>query len=505
MGHLLRRAFVAAAIGLALVSSAAAKAPNIVFILADDLDAASAAQMPLVKSLIADRGASFRKHYVSLSLCCPSRITGLRGQYAHNTTIFKNGPPEGGFSAIYKLGLEHSTYATWLQAAGYRTALFGKYFNGYPVDASSNYVPPGWTEWMSPIEGTPQKGFHYTVNHNGAPVSYGGRDQDYFTDVISRTAADFINRSISQHPDKPFLVYLAPYAPHAPAIPAPRHQNAFPGIKAPRPPSFNEEDVSDKPEWVRKQPKLTSSQIADIDKLYRKRRQSLLAIDEMVQNIVFTLQARGQLENTYIFFTSDNGYHQGQHRLDSGKLTAYEEDLLIPLLARGPGVPAGHVVGNHITANVDYAGTFAEIAGIPTPSDVDGRSLLPLLKGQTPPIWRAALLLENKGGAIGPQQNDANLPLDPADPFELSLLRHRGDGPGIEGFSGLRVNDGTTYIEYVSNEFELYNNLTDPFQTSNAYNITPPPVRARLANWLASLKNAKGAALREAEQAPPSR
>jgi arylsulfatase A-like enzyme len=503
MGHLLRRVLAAAALGFALAAPAAgAKAPNIVFILADDLDAPAAAEMPLVKSLIADRGISFRRHYVTLSLCCPSRITGLRGQYAHNTTIFKNGPPDGGFPAIYNLGLEQSTFATWLQASGYRTAMFGKYFNGYPFGAPSDtYVPAGWNEWMSPVAGTPQRGFNYTVNHNGSKVVYGDADPDYFTDVISRSAADFISRTISQAPDKPFLVYLAPYAPHAPAIPAPRHENAFPGIKAPRTPSFNEDDLTDKPAWVRALPKLTDAQTADIDKLYRRRRQSLLAIDEMVRNIVFTLQAQGQLENTYIFFTSDNGYHQGQHRMDSGKMTAYEEDILIPLWARGPGVPAGRRV-DHITANVDYAGTLADIAGVAAPAFVDGRSLLPFLQGQVPPVWRAALLLENKGGAIPPLFK-ADVPLDPADPFER-VLRTTGDGNGIEGFTGLRVNDGTTYVEYVSNEFEIYNNLVDPFQMSNRYGSTPPTKRARLAHWVATLKNASGLELRQAEQAPPS-
>jgi arylsulfatase A-like enzyme len=296
---------------------------------------------------------------------------------------------------------------------------------------------------------------------------------------------------------------LAPYAPHAPATPAPRHQNAFPGIKAPRPPSFNEADVTDKPEWVQELGELDDDQIKHMDDQYRRRRQSLLAVDEMVQNIIFTLKAKGQLENTYIFFTSDNGYHQGQHRMESGKLTAYEEDILIPLWVRGPGVAAGRKIDNHITANVDYAGTFADIAGLATPSFVDGRSLLPLLRGLTPPAWRAALLLENKGGEMTPLF-DTDAPLDPLDPFERTL-QTRGDGPGITGFSGLRVNDGTTYIEYVSNEFELYDNQRDPYQLTNAFLDTSSETRAKLARWVAKLKYASGAELRQAEQAPPPR
>ncbi|MEK8031418.1 sulfatase [Ideonella sp. DXS29W] len=503
MGHLLRRVLATAALGLAFAAPAGAKAPNIVFILTDDLDSAAAAQMPLVKSLIADRGTAFRHHYVSLSLCCPSRTTGLRGQFAHNTTIFKNGPPDGGFEGVYAQGLEQSTYATWLQDAGYRTALFGKYLNNYPDTAPSNkYIPPGWHEWMSPVAGTPYKGFKYTMNHNGNLEEYGKAESDYLTDVISREAADFIRRSTDQFADKPFLVYLAPFAPHAPATPAPRHENEFNDAKAPRVPSFNEADVRDKPNWVRSLPLLSDAAIKDIDKLYRNRRRSLLAVDEMVQNIITTLQSVGQLDNTYVIFTSDNGYHQGQHRLDSGKMTAYEEDVLIPMWIRGPGVPVGRTI-DYITANVDYAPTFAEIAGVQPPSFVDGRSLMPFLRGLTPPSWRAALLLENKSGAIPPLRTDEG-PQEPSDPMERALARVAGSGIGIDGFTGLRVNDGTTYVEYVTGEFELYNNLVDPFQATNSYNTTPPPVRSKLARWIASLKNASGAALRQAELAAPN-
>jgi N-acetylglucosamine-6-sulfatase len=500
MGNIIARGMQAAVLGLALLGSAGAKAPNIVFILADDLDAAAAAQMSKVKSLITDQGTDFRHHYVSLSLCCPSRTTTLRGQFSHNTGIFKNDLPDGGFGAFYAKGEESSTVATWLSDAGYRTALFGKYLNGYPEGGPSNsYIPPGWTEWMSPIAGTPYKGFNYTMNHNGASEVYGKADADYLTDVISNAAADFIRRSVDQFPDKPFFIYLAPYAPHAPAIPAPRHQNEFKNAKAPRGPAFNESDVSDKPSWVRALPLLTTTQIADIDKLYRKRRQSLLAVDEMVENIINTLEAKGELDNTFIIFTSDNGYHQGQHRLESGKMTAFEEDLLIPMSIRGPGAPAHRTVDS-ITANVDYAGTFAEIGGASVPAFVDGRSLVPFLKGETPANWRAALLLENKDGA-SPTRN-AESTLEPSDPFELGI-KPAGDGPGIDGFMGLRINDGTTYLEYTTGERELYSSNFDAAQLRNSYAVASPLSKQRLAAWLAALKNTAGAQLRAAEEHAP--
>ena len=482
---------------MACASPSVAKAPNIVFILADDLDDQAAQQMAQVKALVSQPGSSFRRHYVSLSLCCPSRVSSLRGQFAHNTGIYKNAAPDGGFETTYALGLEASTAATWLKNAGYRTALFGKYLNGYPeTGPSPTYIPPGWSEWYSPNGGTPYRGFEYSMNQNGTTVNYGSTAADYLTDVISAQASSFIRRSVSQHPNQPFFVYLAPYAPHSPATPAPRHESLFLDLKAPRTPAFNEADVSDKPSWVRAYAKLDAAQIDDIDKLYRKRRQSLMAVDEMVQSIVSTLQSTGQLANTYVFFTSDNGFHQGQHRLESGKNTGFEEDLLVPLMVRGPGVPAGRVV-NHFTVNVDHAPTFAEIAGVPAPSFVDGRSLMPFLKGQTPASWRQAVLLEHKPGNGGGLTDVSSI-------WEPSDVSGQGNSqPGIDGFLGLRMADGTTYLEYDTGEHELYHNATDPAQLSNRYSSTPASTKTRLAAWLSALKGASGAGLRQAELAAP--
>lgn len=479
-----------------------ARAPNIVFILTDDQALADLSVMPNVKALLADRGMSFGSHYVSLSLCCPSRVTGLRGQFAHNTGIYKNGAPDGGFEGTYAKGLESSTIATWLRGAGYRTALFGKYLNGYPNTAPKTYVPPGWTEWYSPNDGTPYKEYNYSLNENGTTVAYGSTDADYMTDVLSAKAADFITRSVDQHPDQPFFAYIATYAPHSPATPPTRYENAFPGVKAPRPASWNEADVSDKPDWVKALPLLDDALIADIDKLYRHRLQTLLAVDDLVKNIVDTLQAKGQMANTYIVFASDNGYHQGQHRLDSGKMTAFEEDLRVPLIVRGPEVPAG-ATATLMTANVDYAPTVAELAGVTPPAfadgrTVDGRSLVPLLKGQTPSSWRQVLLLEHKSDVP-----DGLWLLDgtrePADPFDLN----GGAGINITSFSGLRTVAGHTYVEYDTSEFELYDNTADPAQLTNLYPSASADLKSRLAARLAALKTASGAGLRQAEAVAP--
>src|ERR1700730_11015858 len=138
--------------------------PNVLFILTDDLDLREISHMPNLRSLLIDRGVSFSHYFVSVSLCCPSRSTTLRGQYSHNTGVETNGGSNGGFETAHRLGIEKSTIATWLQHAGYRTGLIGKYLNGYPNSRHRSYVPPGWNSFVSPAAGTPYNEFNYTLN-----------------------------------------------------------------------------------------------------------------------------------------------------------------------------------------------------------------------------------------------------------------------------------------------------------------------------------------------------
>lgn len=476
-----------------------ARSPNIVLILTDDQDMASLDGMVNLKQLVIDQGMRLDQHYVTLSLCCPSRISGLRGQYAHNTGIYTNGLPDGGFQTFYATGQESSTYATWLQANGWRTALFGKYLNGYPDTATSpTYFPPGWSEWYSNVAGTPTKGYNYTMNENGRLVTYGEAPADYFTDMMANKVADFIRRSVAANPDQPFFAYVSTQAPHSPAEPAPRHLDAYPDARAPRTPNWNEADVSDKPSWVQELPPLTAEQIADTDRRYRRRLQSLLAVDDLVKTVVDTLSATGQLANTYIFFTSDNGFHLGNHRMEAGKMSGFEEDLRVPMFVRGPGIAAGSST-RLLTANVDHAPTFAEIAGITPPAFVDGRSLLPVLRGTPPAGWRQVLLLEHKKDEPDEEgvRRGTREPPDPFDRWGVTV------GSGITPFSGLRTADGFTYIEYTNGEFEMYDNVADPYQLTNIYTTAPASQKTRLNAWLTSLRTAAGAGLRQAEATAP--
>jgi arylsulfatase A-like enzyme len=443
--------------------------PNILLILADDLDAGSAALMPRLKSLVADRGLTFRNSFASTPVCCPSRASILTGQYTHNHGILDNFDASGScFEQFRDAGQERSTLATWLQDAGYRTGMIGKYLNRYPGDrrgANPRYVPPGWDEWYA-IIGVDAY-YDYFLNHNGRLARYFDVPEHYQTDVLADLAVDFVARE-GASPARPFFLWLAPIAPHLPAIPAPRHENAFPDARAPRTPSFNELDMSDKPLWFqdpRQLPLLTEDDIARLDATYRERLRSLLAVDEMVERLVAALEATGQLANTYVVFTSDNGFHLGHHRFNRGKGTVYEPSVRIPLVVRGPGVPEGRV-RPHPVLNVDLPQTFGQLAGARLPGSVDGRSFVSLLGEEARGGWRTEVLLEN--------------PLTPRPPDEF------------QGWWAFQT-DGLAYAEYRSGERELYDLRDDPDQTESLHGRADPALLEALSRRLAQLRNCRGA------------
>jgi N-acetylglucosamine-6-sulfatase len=480
--------------------------PNIIFILTDDLDTeypdnSWIDHFSRLKSLLADQGTTFKNSFVSLSLCCPSRTSMLRGQYAHNTQIFTNGAPGGGFQKLHDEGLENSTFATWLHDAGYRTILIGKYLNGYPGNVGATYIPPGWDEWFSG-EKNQYKQFNYTANDNGQIKSFGKAPADYEQDVFRSKAVDFIQRMAENA--QPFFMWMPTYSPHQPATFAPRHADAFPDAKAPRPPTFNQKDVSQQPSWVQHRPPLTARQIASLDALYQKRLKSMLAVEDTVQAIIETLRDTKQLDHTYIFFSSDNGFHLGQHRLPAGKNTEFEEDLHVPLIIRGPGIPSGRVL-EHITLNIDFAPTFAELAGLTIPDFVDGRSLVPLLTDPGAPVerWRKAILLEHgfiQTGDVGRTPANASGDVEPPDPFDLAVAQRQMPQP----FQGIHTQD-LVYVEYVNTaEREMYNLRDDPYEQTNIAATANANLVSRLASWLDTLRTCAGETCREAENTPPS-
>jgi N-acetylglucosamine-6-sulfatase len=458
---------------------ALAASRNIILINTDDLEADSLRSMANVSSILRHGGASFTQFVVAAPDCCPSRASLLRGQYVHEHGILR-GSNKFGEGKFRSRGLEDSTLATWLHRAGYRTALVGKYLNGYSDDPT--HVPPGWTEWYATFS---NQYFDYQINDNGRLVSYGREAADYQTDVLSQKSVSFIRRSAKA--GRRFFLYLAPSAPHGPATPAPRHESLFAEVTAPRTASFNEEDVGDKPEYIRDTSSLSQADVDTIDERYRDRLRALQAVDEMVAEIVTTLKDTGTLSNTFIFFTSDNGYLLGQHR-QTDKGMPYEEAIAVPLLVRGPGIPAGRSI-DQLASNIDLAPTIAALARASVPRFVSGRSLVPLLQGSQPRTWRKA--------TISQYYREGN-----GDPGELGTEPVL-DQPGSPSFLALRT-ENRAYVEYVTGERELYDLANDPHQLRNLAADSDYAAEVdRFHAWLEAFRACSGRACRTVENQSP--
>ena len=448
-----------------------ARRPNIVFILADDLDVRTTAMMPRLPALIGQHGRTFERAYVTQALCAPSRASILTGQFPHNHRVLDNTGPDGGFRA-FRRGPEASTIATWLRAAGYRTALVGKYLNGYPTAATPDYIPPGWDEWRAQLSDlTADRYVNYLLNENGTVNPYGARDEEYETDVLTSRAVTFIERSVQEQ--KPFFLYLAPDAPHLPAIPASRHATLMNGTEAARVPSFNEPDVSDKPAFVRNATPMTETEIRKLDRTQTARLRTMLSVEDMLADVLTVLAANQVLNDTYVFFMSDNGLMLGEHRLVTTKDVNYEEAIRVPLVVMGPGIAAATHDEEHFVLNVDIAPTLAELAGVFVPDTVDGRSMVRLLRGETVTEWRRDAVTES--------------------------ISYTG------GLSAVLRTPEYAYSEIESGERELYDMRNDPYQVSSLHRRADPALMARLSARLAQLTGCRRATCRAEGGQPISR
>jgi N-acetylglucosamine-6-sulfatase len=448
--------------------------PNILFILADDMDYAVLDFMPNVKALLIDQGASFDHFFANVALSGPSRATILSGQYSHNHGVTLDKPVTAAFGKAYTSQLEQHMIPLAMKMAGYETSYIGKYINGYPGGAGLTYTPPGWDNWASPVRGNAYVEYSYTLLHNGKMEVHGKTDADYGTDVYTTLAIDAMKKAASE--SKPFFVYLGVYAPHEPAFAAKRHLDLFADATAPHNPSFDEADVNDKPKYIQSLARLTARSQRQIDALYRKRLQSLQALDEDIAKLIDVLKTNGQLDNTYIFFSSGNGFHLGNHRMTIGKEAPYDEDIRIPLVVRGPGVTAKLTL-TYLAGTVDLAPTFADIAGTTADRSVDGRSLRRLWSDEPPhpQDWRQAYLIEH---------------------WTASKLSR-----GVPEFAGLRTAD-YTYVEYATGEIELYDLHSDPNELDNFATKADPALLKTLAERLAEIRKCAGENCRAAESMP---
>jgi arylsulfatase A-like enzyme len=436
------------------------KRPNIVLVMTDDQAVETQRFMPQTNRLLGGAGVTFTNNFVSYPLCCPSRSTWLTGQYAHNHGVRGNTPPAGGYSKLDK----STTLPVWLRRAGYQTGHIGKFLNGYGRTSPDTEVPPGWSEWYGALDdpdahvGGTYTMYGYTLNENGSIVHYGSTPDvedpaTYQTDVYAAKADDFVRRRAPSR--KPFFLSVAPLASHTESAAAcdcagnnpraaPRHEGALADQGPLSSPSFNEADVSDKPQAIRNLTPMTGPQQQVVRDRYRAQAESLLAVDEMVARLVSALRAKGELKNTVFIYTADNGFFHGQHRIRSGKVRLYEESIRVPLLIRGPELPKGKRRSQPVS-NVDLAATIADFANAKPLRKLDGRSLVGVARDK----------LLAPGRAIG---LEAFFNADPEDDPETPPTNYRA----------VRT-DRYVYAEYGTGELELYDLFTDPYELQSRH------------------------------------
>jgi N-acetylglucosamine-6-sulfatase len=491
-------------------SRAASSKPNIIMFTTDDQTVRDMIAMPKTQALIGNAGATFPHAFVSMSLCCPSRVTVQTGQYAHNHGVMGNTPPQGGYSRFN----DKNDLPLWLQQAGYRTVHIGKMPNGFGENGTGpTYVPPGWGPYPAKGEfygfiGPPSAYTAFTLDENGVDKTYSG--DDYSTDVYADKAVDAINDHFTAFSGSPLYMQVQFFAPHDPATPATKYQNAFATAPLPIDASFNEKNVKDKPGWIRVIRRFGPGLIAKIQARYQRRLETLLSVDDAIERIVNDLSARGALSNTYLIFTSDNGFMQGQHRLHQGKFAPYDPSVQVPLEIRGPGIPAGSQPPAMVW-NGDITSTILQAAGAGPGLPQDGRSLLPYAEDPTKRSTRPILLETGPPGATFEPGTAAaakaggrrvhfskyvkNLDQDHTAQIARAIVAPR--------YRAIRTGR-YLLVKYSNGNREMYDVSNDPLQLDSIYkNSRYFPVRKFLLKKLKDLVECKGAACNTEIGKPP--
>jgi N-acetylglucosamine-6-sulfatase len=415
--------------------------PDVVFILTDDQRTDTLLSMPSVRRLLVDQGTRFTEAHVHNSLCCPSRSTILTGLYSHDTGVWTNEGQNGGWKVFVKNGNEQRTIAVALQRAGYRTALIGKYLNGFGKYAPPDYHTVGWNVFAG-MRVPNASAAYYDYRLGNSRKFHGMGAENYSTDVIARRAVNFI---WSTPRDKSLFLYFAPYAPHSPATPASRDIGALKGKLPSYHPASVSAPVDDKPAWLHGRKRVPQK---EIDDARQRQGESLIAVDDAVSALVAALQHSGRLRDTMIVFMSDNGYLNGEHRM-IGKNVPYEEATSVPLVIRWDGRVRAGAVDRRLTGNIDIAATIADAAG--TTMNTSGYSLLGSQR-------RTGLLLE------------------------ADRDRH-----GKPAYCGWRSDDWL-YVHYATGEEELYSVPGDPLELHNL--AADPAYSTDLTSLRAGVKQA---------------
>lgn len=451
--------------------------PNIVLVLVDDFAMNLMSQdqsilsrtMPNLARMIRD-GVTFTKYFVTDSLCCPSRSSIFTGKFPHNTGVFTNEAPDGGYDAFMTHGNDAQTFAVWLQRQGYATAMMGKYLNGYR--AVRDGVPPGWTEWAVASNGYPN--FNYVMNHNGRLIV----PAPHLTDELAILGQSFVRKNA----DRPFFLELSTFSPHGPFVPPVRYRADFGDIDYPKTPAYGARPDPAAPDWLQAIQPLDARAQARMSRVFRDRLRSDKGVDDLIGTIRAQLQRLGIADRTYVIFTSDNGFHMGEYSLRMGKETAFDTDIRVPLVVVGPGAQPGAQV-DALAQNIDLAPTFAQIAGLAPPDRVDGRSLLPWITGQPVADWRGSVLVEHHHPA--PSAGDPD-----------QAGRMSGNPPD---YNALRGPDWV-YVEYGTGEVEYHDLTTDPWELKNTISELSATRRAALHRALVAVTRCAGQASCQAAQ-----
>ncbi|ORX50234.1 Arylsulphatase [Hesseltinella vesiculosa] len=451
-------------------AQAAEDKPNILFIFTDDQDALlnSIDYMPNVQKYLVQQGTVFRNHYVTTAVCCPSRVSLLRSQYAHNTNITHVSAPHGGYDRYNQLGLGEETLPVWMQRAGYYTHYIGKLMNGYTVNNYNAPKPQGFDYQDQLVDPFTYVYTKTVFSTNGEkPVHY---KNTYQTDVVHAKAVQALKRQ--QHSDKPFFLWVAPMSPHSnfafdgtngivstPPIPAARHAHLFKDVKIPRTPNFNPGFQTKTASFWKQLNRANASVVKEFDETYRDRLRALQAVDEMVGSLFKELDRQGKLDNTIVIYTSDNGYHIGQHRAYPGKCGSNEEDIKVPFIVRGPGIGKGKV-SDALGGHHDIGPTLLALAKASDkiPSWVDG-GVLPLTKHlarHPKPASKESFAVE----------------------FWMEAPFADIDGPTFTGkdtntYKTIRIisrGHNYKYTVWCTGEHEFFDLANDPYELFNVYN-----------------------------------
>lgn len=484
--------------------SPVANAPSIILINLDDADYQMFSPemlklYPHIKGLV-DQSLSFTNLHVTTPFCAPSRAALFRGQYAHRTGVRVNIPDyplslsfRGGYSEFLRQKHEQEELGVWMRRAGYHTMMIGKYHhNGFDFK-----IPPGWDDFYMSNGGRYMGTYRFTNRDNRDGGHSKNPDDVYRTDQEKIDAIRLIKlhtekqtrhsaansfsirrkpklkttSSTTSNGSQPFFLYLAPLAPHRPVgndftnmVHKARYDDWHPELRIPKTPDFDTAPLSDKPPH-RQSPPYTEAELDLLHLEYLSRARAVKSVDDLLGEILETLKACGIRRSTYIFFTSDNGYQLGQHRLH-GKLYPYRICTNVPLYVSGPGITGG-TTADHLLGHIDLCPTILELAGAKIPEFIDGKSFTPLLKNPkatNETTWREPVVIEN-----------------------WQAKRNRGKN-FLGAYSGLRYHN-EIYVEWINGDKEFYDFSADPHELSNAFEDLSTPERQLLKRDLLNSRN----------------